>query len=129
VVEGAGLTERYVGSMERSRRLCEDLLPAFPVESAYAVALAFRIRYSMQMNAREAMHLTELRSGPQGHPGYRWVAQEMHRLIAGQAGHRLLAEAMSHVDFGAEDLERLEAERRAEVRRNSMAASGNRANP
>jgi len=83
----------------------------------------------MQMNAREAMHLTELRSGPQGHPGYRWVAQEMHRLIAGQAGHRLLAEAMSHVDFGAEDLERLEAERRAEVRRNSMAASGNRANP
>jgi thymidylate synthase ThyX len=129
VVEGAGLTERYVGSLERSRQLCEALLPAFPVESAYAVALAFRIRYSMQMNAREAMHLTELRSGPQGHPGYRWVAQEMHRLIAEQAGHRLLAEAMSHVNFGAEDLERLEAERRAEEKRNSMTAAGNRANP
>jgi len=129
VVEGAGLAERYVGSLERSRQLCESMLPAFPVESAYAVALAFRIRYSMQMNAREAMHLTELRSGPQGHPGYRWVAQEMHRLIAEQAGHRLLAEAMSHVDFGAEDLERLESERRAEEKRNSMTAAGNRTNP
>jgi thymidylate synthase ThyX len=129
VVEEAGLTERFVASLERSRQLCEALLPVFPVESAYAVALAYRIRYSMQMNAREAMHLTELRSGPQGHPSYRWVAQEMHRLIADQAGHRLLAEAMSHVDFGAEDLERLDAERRAEGKRKSMTAAGNRANP
>jgi hypothetical protein len=127
VVEDAGLTERYVASLERSRQLCEALQPVFPVESAYAVALAYRIRYSMQMNAREAMHLTELRSGPQGHPTYRWVAQEMHRLIADQAGHRLLAEAMSHVDFGAAELERLEAERRAEGKRKSMTAAGNHA--
>jgi thymidylate synthase ThyX len=129
VVEDAGLTSGYVASLERSRQLCETLMPLFPVESAYAVALAYRIRYSMQMNAREAMHLTELRSGPQGHPSYRWVAQEMHRLIAEQAGHRLLAEAMSHVDYGTEDLERLESERRAEGKRNSMTAAGNRANP
>ena len=100
-------------------------MPAFPVEGAYAVALAFRIRYSMQMNAREAMHLLELRSGSQGHASYRWVAHEMHRLIADHAGHRLLAEAMSHVEFGSEDLERLDAERRAEGKRNSMSAAGN----
>jgi thymidylate synthase ThyX len=125
VVEEAGLTDRFVASVERSRQLAEDLAPTFPVESSYAVALAYRIRYSMQMNAREAMHLLELRSGPQGHPSYRWVAQEMHRLIAGQAGHRLLAEAMTFVDFGAEDLERLEGERRAESRRNSLSAAGN----
>jgi thymidylate synthase ThyX len=125
VVEEAGLTERYVASIERSRLLAEALEPTFPVESVYAVALAYRIRYSMQMNAREAMHLLELRSGPQGHASYRWVAQEMHRLIAGQAGHRLLAEAMSYVDFGAEDLERLESERRAEDKRKSMSAAGN----
>ena len=125
VVEEAGLTERYVASIERSRLLAEALEPTFPVESVYAVALAYRIRYSMQMNAREAMHLLELRSGPQGHASYRWVAQEMHRLIAGQAGHRLLAEAMSYVDFSAEDLERLESERRAEDKRKSMSAAGN----
>ena len=72
------------------------------------------------MNAREAMHLIELRSGPQGHQSYRWVAHEMHRLIAEQAGHRLLAEAMSHVDFGSTELERLDSERRAEGRRKSL---------
>jgi thymidylate synthase ThyX len=116
-VEEAGVAVRYAASLERSRDLYAALAPAFPHESAYAVALAYRIRYSMQMNAREAMHLTELRSGPQGHPSYRWVAQEMHRLIADQAGHRLLAEAMSYVDYGGQDLERLESERRAEEKR------------
>jgi thymidylate synthase ThyX len=121
-VEEAGLTDRYVASLERSRQLYESMAEAFPVESTYAVALAFRIRYSMQMNAREAMHLTELRSGPQGHPSYRWVAQEMHRLIGEQAGHHLLAEAMSFVDYGAQDLERLDAERRAEERRSTAGS-------
>jgi thymidylate synthase ThyX len=128
VVEEAGLADRYVLSLERSRQLADDLAPTFPVEAAYAVALAYRVRYSMQMNAREAMHLLELRSGPQGHASYRWVAQEMHRLIAGQAGHRLLAESMSHVDFDSPELERLESERRAEAKRNSLSASGNRVN-
>jgi thymidylate synthase ThyX len=118
-VEEAGLADRYVASLERSRALHEALAPTFPVEAAYAVALAYRLRYSMQMNAREAMHLTELRSGPQGHPSYRWVAQEMHRLIGEGAGHRLLAEAMSFVDYGEHELERLESERRAEERRAS----------
>ena len=69
------------------------------------------------MNAREAMHLIELRSGPQGHPAYRRVAQEMHRAIDEVAGHHAIAAAMSHVDSGSAELERLEAERRAEARR------------
>ena len=74
----------------------------------------------MQMNAREAMHVLELRSGQQGHPVYRRVAQEMHRLIAEHAGHRLIAEAMTFVDHGEHELERLDAERRAEARRAAM---------
>jgi thymidylate synthase ThyX len=129
VVAEAGLTDRYVGSLDRSRELYEVLAPAYPEQSSYAVALAYRIRYTMQMNAREAMHLLELRSVPQGHPSYRWVAQQMHIQIAERAGHRLLAEAMSHVDYGAEDLERLEGERRAEQRRNSMSDATNPAMP
>ena len=124
IVDEAGLRDRYLASLERSRELAEVLHPSFPVESVYAVALAYRIRYSMQMNAREAMHLLELRSGPQGHPSYRWVAQEMHRQIAEQAGHHLVAEAMSHVHYGSEDLERLDAERRAEARRGTLSGSG-----
>jgi len=72
----------------------------------------------MQLNAREAMHLLELRTTPQGHPVYRQVGQEMHRLIAEEAGHTAVAEMMSFVDHSPEPpLERLDAERRAEVRR------------
>ncbi len=121
-VEQAGGAEEYVASLERSHELVGALAEQFPAQASYAVALAYRIRYSMQMNAREAMHLVELRSGPQGHPGYRTVAHQMHQQIADVAGHRLLAEAMSFVEYGAEDLERLEGERRAEERR-QMAAS------
>ena len=118
-----------MASLERSRELAEALAPAFPVQAAYAVALAYRIRYTMQMNAREAMHLIELRSGPQGHPSYRWVAHEMHRLIAEQAGHRLLAEAMSPCRFRLRGPRAAARERRAEEKRNSMSAVGNPAIP
>ena len=81
------------------------------------MALAFNIRFVMQMNAREAMHVLELRSGPQGHPAYRRIVQEMHRLIADEAGHRAIAGAMCFVDHSETELGRLEAEQRAEAKR------------
>ena len=48
----------------------------------YALCLGYRIRYVLDLNAREAMQLIELRSGREGHPTYRAVAHEMHRQIA-----------------------------------------------
>jgi thymidylate synthase ThyX len=81
------------------------------------VALAYRLRFVMQMNAREAIHMLELRTSPQGHPAYRQVCQEMHRLIAEEAGHTALARAMSHVDHTTYELERLASERAADERR------------
>ena len=116
-IEEAGLTGRFDEAMRRSAELFELLDPICPREAPYAVALAYRIRFVMEMNAREAMHVLELRSSPQGHPAYRRVAQEMHRLIAEQAGHRALAAAMRHVDHETYDLERLGSERAAEARR------------
>ena len=116
VVE-ANCTDAFEGAMERSAELYDALADRFVDQAPYAVSLAYRIRYVMQMNAREAMHLIELRSAPAGHPEYRFVAQEMHRLIAEQAGHRIVADAMRFVDHSDPDLERLDAERRAEQRR------------
>ncbi|MGH9177485.1 MAG: FAD-dependent thymidylate synthase [Acidimicrobiales bacterium] len=116
-VDEAGRRDTFDAAMERSAELYRALQPRFPVQAGYAVALAYRIRYVMQLNARAALHMLELRTGPQGHPEYRRVCQEMHRLIAEQAGHRIVAELMSFVDHGTYDLERLEAERRAEARR------------
>ena len=119
----AELDQHFESSMARSAELYGALASEFPVQAPYALALAYRIRYAMQMNAREAMHVLELRSGEQGHPAYRAVAQQMHRLIAEQAGHRLIAEAMTFVDHGATELERLGAERRAEARRSAALSN------
>ena len=83
----------------------------------YAVSMAYRIRFYLDMNAREAMHIIELRTAPQGHPAYRRVCQTMHRLIAEQAGHKAIAEAMAFADHSEVELERLEAERATERRR------------
>jgi thymidylate synthase ThyX len=121
IVVEAGEEGPFVDSLDRSADLFESLAGRFGPQAPYAVSLAYRIRYVMQMSAREAMHLIELRSGPQGHPAYRRVAQEMHRAIAEQAGHRAIAQAMSHVDHSGSVLERLESERRAETRRNGRA--------
>ena len=117
VIAEAGLRPAYEESLARSAEFYYDLREEFPDAAQYSVALAFRIRYTMQMNAREAMHLIELRSGPQGHPSYRRVAHEMARQIRDVAGHGLIADAMSYVDFSDTDLERLEAERSAERNR------------
>jgi hypothetical protein len=108
---------RFDDAMERSAALHDVLVDRFPEQAAYAVSLAYQMRYVIQMNAREAMHLCELRSSPQGHPNYRRIAQSMHRLIAERAGHRAIAAAMTYVDHGESDLERLDAERAAEARR------------
>jgi thymidylate synthase ThyX len=116
VVVDAGLDDAYVASLERSGELYEALAPRFPEQASYAVALAYRVRYSLQLNAREAMHLIELRSGPQGHPSYRAIAQEMHQAIRERAGHAMIADAMSFVDYSEVALGRLEAESRAQRR-------------
>ena len=116
-IEEAGLTAKFEEAMARSADLHDALAGPFPEQASYAVSLAYRIRFVMQMNAREAMHLLELRTSPQGHPAYRQVGQEMHRLIAEEAGHRALAESMRFVDHTTYELERLAAERAAEQRR------------
>ena len=124
VVDGGG-ESIYSAAMARSAGLYRVLNERFvPGQAAYAVALAFRIRYTMQFNAREAMHLLELRTSPQGHPEYRKVCQQMHRLIADKAGHSVVAEMMSYMDpadYESDGLERLSGERKAELKRQEKA--------
>jgi thymidylate synthase ThyX len=117
LIADAGVGGLFDETMERSARLYDDLKRGFPQQASYAVAMAYRLRYVMQFNAREAIHMIELRSAPQGHPSYRRVVLEMHRLIAEQAGHYAVAEAMTHLTTEAPELERLASERRAEARR------------
>ncbi|MBV8431875.1 MAG: FAD-dependent thymidylate synthase [Solirubrobacterales bacterium] len=81
----------------------------------YALCLGYRIRFILDLNAREAMQLIELRSGREGHPSYRAVAHEMHAQIA--SVHPAVAGAMRHVDREAEPrLERILSEMRSHAR-------------
>ena len=116
-IEEAGALADWHRVMEASADLYETLRAHLPRVAPYAVAMAYRIRFYMHMNAREAMHVIELRSAPQGHPAYRRVSQAMHDLIAERAGHKAIAAAMTYADHSEIDLERLKAERASERRR------------
>jgi thymidylate synthase ThyX len=104
--------------MDDAADVCEELTAAgLPHVAQYVVPMAYRVRFVMEMNAREAMHVIELRTAPQGHPAYRRVCQRMHRLIEDVAGHRAIAAAMQFADHSAVELERLQEERRLEAKR------------
>ncbi len=119
-LEDAGVADDFDSAMQISASLWNTLSEKFPDRASYAVSLAHRVRYVMQFNAREAIHLLELRSSIQGHPSYRLVAQQMHNLIEERAGHRAIAEMMRYVDHSGEaDLERIASERRAETTRDT----------
>jgi thymidylate synthase ThyX len=119
VLDEAGLRADWDTVMDESATMERALNEEGLEEAAqYAVAMAYRIRFVIQMSAREAMHLTELRSQPQGHPTYRRVAQEMHGLIA--RVHPAIAAAFTFMSDEDIDLERLDAERRTEAKLDTL---------
>jgi len=112
----AGVADDYRAGLERSATEYERIRDTVSPELApYALCLGYRIRYVLDMNAREAMHLIELRSGREGHPGYRAVAHELHAQIA--AVHPSIAAAMTFVDGETEPrLERILSEIRTQAK-------------
>ncbi|HUE25790.1 MAG TPA: FAD-dependent thymidylate synthase, partial [Solirubrobacteraceae bacterium] len=115
-VELAGCGDDYRRALEISALEFERLRGAgLEVAAPYALCLGYRIRFVLDLNAREAMQLIELRSGREGHPSYRAVAHEMHAQIA--AVHPAVAAAMVHVDRQTEPrLERILSEMRTHAR-------------
>jgi thymidylate synthase ThyX len=117
-LEQAGAHLEWRTVMKQAADLYERLVSAGLRDAApYAVPMAYRVRFYMEMNAREAMHVIELRTAPQGHPAYRRVCQLMHRAIADVAGHRAIAAAMTFADHSEVELERLQSERAMEKKR------------
>lgn len=112
-VDAAGCGREFRRALELSELEHRRLISAGHDRrvASYALCLGFRIRYVLDLNAREAMQLIELRSGREGHPSYRAVAHEMHRLI-GEV-HPSVAATMVHVDAEQEPrLERILSEMR-----------------
>ena len=121
-IEEAGALADWRSVMDQSADLYERLIAQGLRDAApYAVVMAYRVRFYMDMNAREAMHVIELRSGREGHPSYRAVALEMLDRIA--VVHPSVAAAITHADRETEArLERLQGEMRRHGRLEAAGA-------
>jgi thymidylate synthase ThyX len=111
LVEKAGLADMYEQCFDLSFKLYSALQEAgHELEAQYATLLGHRMRWKVTMNAREAFHFNELRTSPQGHPGYRKLVLQMHEKLA--QIHPMLADAMRFVNQDEDaELTRLAAER------------------
>lgn len=111
LVEEAGLTDQFEACFDISLKLYSLLQKeGYALEGQYATLLGHKMRWKVTYNAREAFHLHELRTTPQGHPGYRKLVLQMHEKLA--EVHPLLADAMIFVNRDEDpELTRLAAER------------------
>jgi thymidylate synthase ThyX len=119
-VEASGCGDAFRRALEASAAEWQRLAAEHDERTAmYALSLGYRIRYVLDLNAREAMQLIELRSGREGHPSYRAVAHEMHRLVA--SVHPAVAATMTHVDTDTEPrLERILSEMRTQAKLDAL---------
>jgi len=111
-IEDAGLGVEYHETMSRSADAFETIAKDFPHEAQYVVPMSYNIRWYVNINLRALIWLTEIRSTPQGHTGYRRIAQEMFRRV--EEVQPLLAKYMKFVDLNEYSLGRLGAEQRQE---------------
>ena len=79
--------------------------------------MSYNIRWNVNINLRALIWLAEIRSTPQGHIGYRRIAQEMFRKV--EKVHPTLAQYMKFVDLNEYPLGRLNAEQRQEKKQNA----------
>ncbi len=117
-IEEAGFKSEFDQCMEKAAMLYDSIHRDLSGEAQYVVPFAYKIRWYMKMNLREAVHLCELRTMPQGHPDYRFITQQMWRKI--QEVHPTLAEVGRFIDWKSYRLGRLQSEMRTEFKKSAM---------
>ena len=95
-LEAAGFVDEVRACQEAAEKLYDLLLPDFPEQASYATLHGSLVRWLFGFNDREAAHLIELRTTPQGHPSYRKVCQQIHEAIADRSPWR--AEVIKFAD-------------------------------
>ena len=113
-----GIEKDFDDCMYLTKSVFQKMRHKFPEQSQYIVNFAYNYPYYMRFNLREATHLIELRTVPQGHADYRKIVQEMYRLI--NKKHPTLSKIMKYVDLNQYDLERFESEKRTEEKRKKI---------
>lgn len=117
-ISALGIKKDFEDCMYKSKQVFDMLRQKMPEQAQYVVNFAYNYPFFMRLNLREATHLIELRTVPQGHPDYRKVAQNMFKLI--KKAHPNLSRIIKFVDLNEYKLERLEAEKRIEEKRKKL---------
>lgn len=112
-----GIQSEYDSCMKNTKRIFDGIRGKMPQQAQYVVNFAYNYPFFMNMSLREAVHLIELRTIPQGHIDYRQVAQKMFLEI--QKKQSNLSKMIKFADLKSYELERFEAEKRIEEKRKS----------
>ncbi len=113
-----GIDKDFKDAMNKTKDTFEKMRKKYPEQGQYVVNFGYNYPYFMKFNLREACHLIELRTIPQGHADYRRVAQQMYIQI--NKVHPILSQIMKFVDMKEYDLERFESEKRTEAKRKKL---------
>lgn len=114
-IKEAGFDKQFTEAMEQAKEAWKKIYEKFPHEAQYVVPMSYKIRWYMRMSLREAFHMIELRTMPQGHESYRRVCQQMHQRI--KEVHPFLAGQMKFADLNEYFLGRMKSEMRNEEKR------------
>ena len=113
-----GIEKDFKDCMNNTKHVFDKIRKKFPEQAQYVVNFAYNYPYFMHLNLREACHLIELRTVPQGHKDYRKVAQDMFKQI--NKVHPNLSKIIKYVDLKEYELERFESEKRTEEKRKRL---------
>ncbi|MEK6944496.1 MAG: FAD-dependent thymidylate synthase, partial [Thermoproteota archaeon] len=113
-----GIDKEFKDCMYKAKEVFDAIRKKFPEQAQYVVNFAYNYPYFIHLNLREACHLIELRTVPQGHIDYRMVAQSMYKEI--NKVHPTLSKIFKFVDLKKYDLERFESEKRTEEKRKKL---------
>ena len=118
-----GIEKDYSDCMHHSADTYKLISSTMPAEAQYAVTFAYRYPYFIKMNLREACHMIELRTTPQGHPDYRNACQKMYSLI--KQVNPVISEGIKFVDMNSYDLERFKSEKNMVLKKSKINVSDN----
>ncbi|HEU5121131.1 MAG TPA: FAD-dependent thymidylate synthase [Candidatus Nitrosocosmicus sp.] len=113
-----GIEKDYIDCMYVSNDTYKSIATSMPLEAQYVVNFAYRYPYFIKMNLREACHMIELRTTPQGHPDYRNTCQQIYSLI--KCIHPVISEGIKFVDMHIYDLERFKSEKNTALKKSRM---------
>ncbi len=117
-IYGLDILKDFRDCMYKSHEVYEMIDKKMPEEAQYVVNFAYKYPYFMKINLREACHMIELRTIPQGHHDYRTVCQEMFRQI--KKVHPILASGIKFVDLNTYELERFGAEKNMDKKKRGI---------